>query len=138
MPGSKLAISVLSFLSVAGAAVSSAGEPDRTPAVRSEIPSTFAPQIDSFDYIRRTAMIPMRDGVKLFTVILIPRGAQRAPVLLTRTPYDANKRTSERPSRHLATLLGDGDVVDELVLKEGYIRVIQDVRGIHHSGGTTS
>jgi predicted acyl esterase len=35
-------------------------------------------------------MIPMRDGVKLHTVILVPKGAHGAPILLTRTPYDAN------------------------------------------------
>jgi predicted acyl esterase len=34
-------------------------------------------------------MIPMRDGVKLHTVILVPKGAKGAPILLTRTPYDA-------------------------------------------------
>jgi uncharacterized protein len=34
-------------------------------------------------------MIPMRDGVKLHTVILVPKGAKHAPILLTRTPYSA-------------------------------------------------
>jgi len=42
----------------------------------------------SFDYERREAMIPMRDGVKLHTVILIPKGAHGTPILLTRTPYE--------------------------------------------------
>ena len=41
----------------------------------SETPSKFKPVADSFDYVRREEMIPMRDGVKLHTVILIPRGA---------------------------------------------------------------
>ena len=77
----------------------------------------------------------MRDGVKLYTVILIPRGAKRAPILLTRTPYDASERNMIRYSAHLTTVLGESDVVDELVLNEGYIRVIQDVRGKHHSEG---
>src|SRR5260370_9798491 len=36
---------------------------------------------------------------------------------------------------HLATVLGESDVVDELVLNEGYIRGIQDVRGKRHSEG---
>src|SRR5579872_5254060 len=40
------------------------------------------------DYTRREVMIPMRDGVKLFTVIWIPKGAHDAPMLLTRTCYD--------------------------------------------------
>ena len=34
-------------------------------------------------------MIPMRDGVKLHTIILIPKGAQSAPIVFTRTPYNA-------------------------------------------------
>ncbi|MGH7583985.1 MAG: CocE/NonD family hydrolase, partial [Gemmatimonadales bacterium] len=55
----------------------------------SETPKQFTPATSSFDYVRRDVMIPMRDGVKLHTVILIPKGATRAPMLLTRTPYDA-------------------------------------------------
>ena len=39
-------------------------------------------------------MIPMRDGVKLHTVILVPKGAKGAPILLTRTPYDADALTT--------------------------------------------
>ena len=42
-----------------------------------------------YDYTKREVMIPMRDGVKLYTVIVIPNGAKNAPILLTRTPYDA-------------------------------------------------
>jgi hypothetical protein len=55
----------------------------------SEIPAKFAPTRDGFDHDRRDVMIPMRDGVKLHTVILLPRGAKGVPILLTRTPYDA-------------------------------------------------
>ena len=36
----------------------------------------------------------MRDGVKLHTVIIVPTGARNAPILLTRTPYDASRRTA--------------------------------------------
>ena len=43
----------------------------------------------------------MRDGVRLHTVILVPKGAKRAPILLTRTPYDANGLTSHAASAHL-------------------------------------
>src|SRR6201987_442785 len=111
-----------------------AGEPTQDSKSISEIPPNFTPKTDSFDYVRRTEMIPMRDGAKLYTVIPIPRGAKRAPILLSRTPYDADGKT-KTPSAHLATVLGDSDVVDDLVLNEGYIRVIQDVRGKHHSEG---
>ncbi|HZC34513.1 MAG TPA: CocE/NonD family hydrolase, partial [Chthoniobacterales bacterium] len=64
-----------------------------------------------------------------------PRGAQRAPILLTRTPYGADERAVQRPSMYLSAVLGKKDVVDELVLGGGYIRVIQDVRGKHRSEG---
>ncbi|HRG16650.1 MAG TPA: CocE/NonD family hydrolase, partial [Pseudomonadota bacterium] len=60
------------------------------PNYPSETPAEFKPSTVGFDHERREAMIPMRDGVKLHTVILVPKGAQRAPMLLTRTPYDAN------------------------------------------------
>src|ERR1019366_4247178 len=70
-----------------------------------ETPTTFAPRVDSFDYVRREVMIPMRDGVKLQTVILIPRGARRAPILLTRTPYGATERITKNTSAHLAALI---------------------------------
>ena len=62
-----------------------------------ETPAKFTPVTDSFDYIRRDVMIPMRDGVKLHTVILVPKGAKDAPILLTRTPYNANELTSHDP-----------------------------------------
>src|SRR5450756_1429687 len=63
--------------------------PATYPALPSETPNKFEPVTDSFDYVRRDVMIPMRDGVKLHTVVLVPRGAAGAPILLTRTPYNA-------------------------------------------------
>ena len=44
-------------------------------------------------------MIPMRDGVKLYTVIAIPKGARNAPIVLTRTPYNAAERMQARSRR---------------------------------------
>ena len=135
MQGSYRFVRLFIALALTVTASAVAGEPSQDSKSVSEIPPNFTPKTESFDYVRRTEMIPMRDGVKLFTVILIPRGAKRAPILLTRTPYDADERTRMRPSEHLATLLGDSDVADDLVLNEGYIRVLQDVRGKHHSEG---
>ena len=66
-----------------------------------EIPAAFTPHSASFDYVKREVMIPMRDGVKLKTLILIPRGAHRAPILLTRTPYGATDRIAKSDSAHL-------------------------------------
>jgi len=103
--------------------------------LKSEMPAQFTPKTESFDYERRDVMIPMRDGVKLKTVILIPKGAQRAPILLTRTPYGAAGRISRNSSEHLSEVLAGSDVADELVLEKHYIRVLQDIRGKHGSEG---
>ncbi len=100
-----------------------------------EIPATFEPRVETFDYVKREVKIPMRDGVKLQTIILIPRGAQRAPMLLTRTPYGATERISRNPSAHLSALIDSTDVADDAVVNGGYIRVMQDVRGKHGSEG---
>jgi len=109
--------------------------PATYPALPSETPATFTPVTSSFDYVRREAMIPMRDGVKLYTVILVPRGARRAPILLTRTPYDAAGMTSQRHSAHLGPLLHGYDNVTDVIVDGGYIRVVQDVRGKYKSEG---
>jgi putative CocE/NonD family hydrolase len=73
--------------------------------------------------------------VKLYTLILIPRGAQRAPILLTRTPYGADERIAKTDSAHLGTVIGDNDVADDMMLNGDYIRVFQDIRGKHKSEG---
>ena len=77
-------------------------------------------------------MIPMRDGVKLYTVIVVPNGAKGAPILLTRTPYNAARRTTRAESPHMLATLPEGD---EVFVKDGYIRVFQDVRGKYGSEG---
>jgi putative CocE/NonD family hydrolase len=80
-------------------------------------------------------MIPMRDGVKLHTVILVPKGANHAPILLTRTPYDADALTNHSPSSHLGPELWGYDNATEVIVQGGYIRVVQDVRGKYNSEG---
>jgi len=60
--------------------------PSQYPALPSETPATFEPVTDTFDYLKRDVMIPMRDGVRLHTVILVHKGARGAPILLTCTP----------------------------------------------------
>lgn len=52
--------------------------PATYPGLPSEIPAKFEPVTSGFDYARRDVMIPMRDGVKLHTVILVPRRPRRA------------------------------------------------------------
>jgi putative CocE/NonD family hydrolase len=101
----------------------------------SEMPKSFAAREDGFDYTRRVVDIPMRDGVHLHTVILIPKGAHRAPILLTRTPYGADSRFGKISSAHLAAVMDSNDVADDAVVNGDYIRVIQDVRGKYGSEG---
>ena len=96
------------------------------------IPARFNEAHQADDYTRREVMIPMRDGVKLFTVIAFPNGAKNAPIVLTRTPYNAAKRIANADSPHMIDALPLGD--DEFV-SSGYIRVYQDVRGKYGSEG---
>ncbi|MGC0771496.1 MAG: CocE/NonD family hydrolase [Candidatus Acidiferrum sp.] len=104
-------------------------------ALPSETPAQLKPVTETFDYTRREVMIPMRDGVKLHTVILIPKGARNAPILLTRTPYNASDLTSHANSSHLGPILEGYDNATDVIVEDGYIRVVQDVRGKYGSEG---
>ena len=105
----------------------------QTAAMAPDIPLTkFEALMPGADYVKQVVMIPMRDGVKLYTVIVVPQGATRAPMMLTRTPYNAAKRAARNVSPRMASMLPEGD--DNFVAA-GYIRVFQDVRGKHGSEG---
>src|SRR5690606_20524231 len=91
-----------------------------------DIPSAFVAPTAGYDYERREAMIPMRDGVELHTVIIVPRGAKDAPIVLSRTPYNADSRTTRMASPNMIDVLPEND---EVFVRGGYIRVVQDVRG---------
>ncbi len=101
-------------------------------ATESDIPSEFKAPVGNFDYVKRVEMIPMRDGVKLYTVIVIPKGATHAPILLTRTPYNAARRAQRNESSKMLDILPQGD---DVFVGAGYIRVFQDVRGKYGSEG---
>jgi len=82
------------------------------------------------NYTKKEVYIPMRDGVKLFTSIYLPKdNSVKHPILMTRTPYSCSPYGEEnfRPlyRNHY-----------NQYLKEGYIMVIQDVRGQWMSEGT--
>jgi putative CocE/NonD family hydrolase len=109
--------------------------PPAYPALPSETPVTFDPVTDSFDYVKRDVMIPMRDGVKLHTVVLVPKGAKGAPILLTRTPYNATDLTRHAASAHLGPILSGYDNATDVIVDGGYIRAVQDVRGKYGSEG---
>lgn len=101
----------------------------------SETPSKFEQTYDGFEYVKGDVMIPMRDGVKLHTVIIVPKGAKRAPILLTRTPYNAKDLTSHAQSSHLGPILTGYDNATDVIVEGGYIRVVQDIRGKYGSEG---
>jgi putative CocE/NonD family hydrolase len=97
-----------------------------------DIPAQFKLVDSANDYIKREVMIPMRDGTKLYTVIVIPKAATNAPIVLTRTPYNAKARANRSDS---ASMLATLPLADEIFVKGGYIRVYQDVRGKYGSEG---
>lgn len=89
-------------------------------------------QTDTFSlYQKKTAMIPMRDGIKLFTVIMSPVGNNKPlPILITRTPYGADLPIKEDSAMNFALSSYYGNMA-----KEGYIFVFQDIRGKYKSEG---
>jgi putative CocE/NonD family hydrolase len=133
-----LVIALLSLFPVPSQAQSPQSTPPKYPNYPSETPDTVKPATATFDYERREVMIPMRDGVKLHTVILVPRVATKAkpaPILLTRTPYSADELTTHANSSHLGPALWGYDNATEVIVEGGYIRVVQDVRGKYGSEG---
>jgi putative CocE/NonD family hydrolase len=114
------------------ALAASAADSPRDLTSVSDFPKEFkAPEVER-DYTKRVEMIPMRDGVKLHTIIMVPKAAKGAPILLTRTPYNAAARIERAKSRYLVNTLA---LSDEEFAKAGYIRVFQDVRGKYGSEG---
>src|SRR5881397_4390024 len=119
---------LLAAILLVGAAVIQAQISPLTP----DIPPKFETPTASYDYVKRDVMIPMRDGVKLHTVIVVPKGARNAPMIMTRTPYNASRRTERIQSPRMLAILPEGD---EVFAADGYIRVFQDVRGKYGSEG---
>jgi putative CocE/NonD family hydrolase len=76
-------------------------------------------------FTRTESMIPMRDGVRLYTVILTPQQqTEPLPIIFNRTPYGARGWDSERVNGGRKELVADG-----------YIFVFQDIRGRYDSEG---
>lgn len=89
--------------------------------------SIFAQDSSVLSYAKKTYMIPMRDGVKLFTVVFAPTNATSPlPLLMQRTPYGA-----DLPDNFNLTNI---PYVAALA-KGGYIFVFQDIRGKFKSEG---
>ena len=98
-----------------------------------QIPPNFSFPQPQRDYDKRVVMVPMRDGTKLYTVIVVPKGATNAPIVLTRTPYNAEGR-AERigPARRCWPRCR---WPTRSSCSDGYIRVYQDIRGKYGSEG---
>lgn len=115
-------------------AVAAAGQDQPAiPPAGGDIPAKFEPATTLYDFDKREAMIPMRDGVKLYALIVIPKGVMHAPIILDRTPYSAAKIVPRVPSPHvaLALPLSFGELA-----QAGYIIVVQDVREKYKSEGS--
>jgi putative CocE/NonD family hydrolase len=106
--------------------------PAFAPPPSGDIPAKFNAPRSSFQYDRREIMIPMRDGAKLYTVLIIPKQAGKFPIMLDRTPYSADKATGRGfgplPENILSPLSAE-------LVRNGYIVAWQDVRGKYKSEG---
>jgi hypothetical protein len=81
---------------------------------------------DTLTYSKQEVLIPMRDGVKLNTVIWAPIGiSEPMPFLFLRTPYGVSQMLSPNKDPYISDMA-----------KEGYIFVFQDIRGRYKSEGT--
>lgn len=123
-------MSLLSLLvmSVASATAQETAQP-LTP-MTPDVVATYDEIRPEADYIKRVEMIQMRDGVKLYTVIVMKKGTSNGPMLLSRTPYDAKESTARTRSQSITEIL---PAMDAEFVTDNYIRVYQDIRGMHHS-----
>jgi putative CocE/NonD family hydrolase len=123
----------LATTALVGASVPGTAETASRPMqAASDIPAKFTIPDNDADYDKRVVMVPMRDGTRLYTVIVVPKGAKDAPIVLTRTPYNAKGRANRMDSPSMLSTL---PLADEIFVKGGYIRVYQDVRGKYGSEG---
>jgi putative CocE/NonD family hydrolase len=122
---------VLSLLVAAAAAATPSAVSEVTP-MTPDVVASYDETRPQADYIKRVVMIPMRDGVKLYTVIVMKKGTSKGPILLSRTPYDAKNSTARTKSQSITEIL---PAMDAEFALDNYIRVYQDIRGLHNSEG---
>ncbi|MBI1198615.1 MAG: CocE/NonD family hydrolase [Phenylobacterium sp.] len=126
-------LGVAAALALAGLAVASAGwAAPPVDTLPSDLTPAYRPVDAEADYVRRGVMIPMRDGVRLYALVVMKKGLDHAPILLERTPYGADGALG-RGSQHLSQLVSPAEAA---ILEDGYIRVWEDVRGRNRSEGT--
>ena len=97
-----------------------------------DVVEKYDPALPEADYIKREVMVPMRDGTKLYTAIVMKKGVHNAPIVLWRSPYNAHGDISRTHSTRLVDLI---PAMDAPLVEDGYIRVYQDIRGMHRSEG---
>ena len=79
-------------------------------------------------YTKHTHMIPMRDGVRLYTEVYLPNRAEpAAPIIFLRTPYGVKNAQGGFTGYFRSTF--------RELAKDGYIFAVQDARGRHESEG---
>src|SRR3954451_6285145 len=121
----RLTASLLSLLATGAA------PPPVTP-MTPDVVAKYDPVLPEADYIKRVVMVPMRDGVKLYTVIVMKKGTRGGPILLSRTPYDAKGSADRTASQSVVDIM---PAMYKEFVEDGYIIVHQDIRGLHNSEG---
>jgi putative CocE/NonD family hydrolase len=121
----RLTASLLPLLALAAA-------PAPVTPMTPDVVAKYDPVLPEADYIKRVAMVPMRDGTKLYTVIVMKKGTKGGPILLSRTPYDAKSSLARTPSQSVVDIL---PIMYKEFVNDGYIIVQQDIRGLHNSEG---
>jgi len=109
-----------------------AQDPPRVTPMTSDFVEKYESTLPFADFIRKEAMVPMRDGVKLYTTWIMKKGVTRGPILLSRTPYDAHKSVHRTASQRIVDVV---EIMDAEFVEDGYVRVYQDIRGLHRSEG---
>ncbi|MEQ7873500.1 CocE/NonD family hydrolase [Sphingomonas sp. ASV193] len=98
-----------------------------------DVVASYDPVMPWADFVRREVMIPMRDGTKLYTVIVMKKSTRNGPILFSRTPYDAHGSAFANKSQRADDIL---PAMNKEFVDDGYIIVYQDIRGLHRSEGT--
>src|SRR3954468_19542049 len=109
----RLTTAVLPLLAVAAAPAS-----QRVTPMTPDVVESYNPVLPQADFIKREAMVPMRDGTKLYTVMFMKKGGRNAPMLLSRTPYDAKGSTGRTPSQSVVDVL---PIMYKEFVNDGYI-----------------
>jgi putative CocE/NonD family hydrolase len=113
-------------------AIAAAAPPAPVTPMTPDVVASYNSVLPEADYVKRVATVPMRDGTKLYTVIVMKKGTTNGPIMLSRTPYDAKGSMQRSPSQSVVDIL---PIMYKEFVEDGYIIVQQDIRGMHHSEG---